>query len=157
MRKLATTAILVLVIVLDANAKGKWGEGTGFYLRDSTWKMGGFAAFNVNQVALYQWSQGGTPSFSFLVSGNGYAKYKKKKLIWDNNVDVKWGMVATGLIRSAALARQNLQKNIDILQFNTSVGYEITKSLYASFKLDFLSQFSKSYDYSQTNLLTNQR
>jgi len=33
--------------------------GDGVYLRDSTWKIGGYAGILLNQTALYQWGPGG--------------------------------------------------------------------------------------------------
>src|SRR5688572_11706824 len=102
------------VVVTEKKPKVVLG-GDGIYLRDSVWKLGGFLGFTVSQTALYQWGPGGSNNFSFLVGVNFYANYKKNKMIWDNSLDAKWGMVANGLIRSKALAQRNLQKNIDIL------------------------------------------
>ncbi len=126
-------------------------NGDGMYFRDSTWKIGGFLGFNVSQTALYQWSPGGSNNLSMLFAGNFYVQYKKKKVSWVTNLDMKYGMVANGLIREQALAQRNLQKNIDVLQFNTNLGYDITDHLYFSGKVGFLSQFSPTYDYSQTD------
>ena len=125
--------------------------GDGFYLRDSTWHIGGYLGFNISQTALYQWGQGGANNFSFLVSASAYAKYKRGKVFWDTNLDMKYGMAANGMIRNSGLARRNLQKNIDVLQFSSNVGYDIADHLYFSGKLGFLSQFSPTYDYSQTD------
>jgi len=125
--------------------------GDGIYLRDSTWKVGGFAGVTISQTALYQWAPGGSNNFSFLIGASGYANYKKKKIEWSNNLDIKYGMVANGLIRSAGLASRNFQKNIDVLQIASNIGYQVKKELYISAKLGFLSQFSKSYDYAQTD------
>ncbi len=126
-------------------------NGDGVYLRDSTWKIGGFVGVNVSQTALYQWSPGGSNNFSMLFAANFYALYKKGKVSWDTHLDMKYGMVANGLIRNAALAKRNFQKNIDVLQFNTNLGYDITDHLFFSGKFGFLSQFSPTYDYSQTD------
>jgi hypothetical protein len=125
-------------------------NGEGIYLRDSTWKLGGYIGFNLAQTALYQWSPGGTNSFSFLFTGNFYAKYKKKKLSWDSNIDLKYGMIATGLIRDGEGLR-NFQKSIDLLSIATNIGYDITDHLYFSGQASFVSQFSRTYDYSQTD------
>lgn len=125
--------------------------GDGIYLRDSTWKIGGFAGVSISQTALYQWAPGGTNSFSFLVSGNMYANYKKDRLLWENNLDVKWGMVANGLIRRATLANKNFQKNIDILAFKSNFGYELKKNLYLSAKVGLETQFTPSFDYTLTD------
>jgi DUF3078 family protein len=126
-------------------------NGTGYYNRDSTWKIGGFVGLTVSQTALYQWAPGGTNSFSFLAAASGYANYKKKNVEWSNNLDIKYGEVANGLIRDAGLASRNFQKNIDVLQLATNIGYQVKKELYISVKASFLSQFSRSYDYSQTD------
>lgn len=125
--------------------------GDGIWLRDSTWYLGGFAGVTVSQVAFYQWGPGGTNSFAFLISGNFFFNYRKKNIMWDNSLDVKWGMVANGLIRKSALAERNFQKNIDILAFKSNFGYEISKSLFASARLGFESQFSPTFDYAQTD------
>ncbi len=126
-------------------------NGNGFYNRDSTWKIGGFLGFTVSQTALYQWAPGGSNNFSFLIGANAYANYKKKNVEWCTNLDLKYGMVANGLIRDAGLASRNFQKNIDVLQLSTNVGYQVKKELYISVKASFLSQLSRSYDYSQTD------
>ena len=126
-------------------------NGTGFYNRDSTWKIGGLLGFTVSQTALYQWAPGGSNNFSILLGANAYANYKKKNIEWCTNLDLKYGMVANGLIRSEGLAARNFQKNIDVLQLSTNVGYQVKKELYVSVKASFLSQFSPSYDYSQTD------
>ena len=125
--------------------------GDGVYLRDSTWRIGGYAGVMVSQTALYQWGPGGNNNFAFLISGNFYANYKKGKVISDNSIDAKWGMVANGLIRNKSLARANLQKNIDVLAIKSMVGYQVSKSLYVAAKLGFESQFTPSYDYSLTD------
>ncbi len=130
--------------------KAKFG-GDGVYLRDSTWRIGGYAGVLVSQTALYQWGPGGNNNFAFLISGNFFANYKKGKMISDNSLDAKWGMVANGLIRNKALARTNLQKNIDLLAIKSMVGYQVTNSLYVAARLGFESQFTPTYDYSLTD------
>lgn len=123
----------------------------GIYLRDSTWKIGGFIGITLSQTALYQWGPGGNNNFAFMFATSIYANYKKDKIIWDNSLDAKWGMVANGLIRNKALARYNLQKNIDVFAIKSSLGYQIHNSLYVSARLGFESQFTPSYDYSLTD------
>lgn len=127
--------------------------GDGVYLRDSTWKIGGYIGFTVSQTALYQWAPGGNNNFAFLLGANLYANYKNKKgnIIWDNSLDAKWGMVANGLIRNKALAQKNLQKNVDVLAIKTAVGYKVSNALFVAAKLAFESQFTPSYDYSLTD------
>jgi hypothetical protein len=130
--------------------KFKFG-GDGMYLRDSTWKVGGFIGLTVTQTALYQWGPGGNNNFAFLFGANLYANYKKGKVMWDNSFDAKWGMVANGKIHTKELARSNFQKNIDLFALKSIAGYEIHKNLYASAKLGFESQFTPTYDYSLTD------
>lgn len=137
-------------VVLKKKPKFVLG-GDGIYLRDSTWKVGGYMGVVLSQTALYQWGPGGNNNFSFLLGLNLFANYKKDKLIWDNSLDAKWGMVANGLIRNKALAKSNLQKNIDVFAIKTSLGYAVSKTLYVSARLGFESQFTPSYDYSLTD------
>ncbi len=125
--------------------------GDGLWLRDSIWHVGGFAGLMVSQAAFYQWGPGGTNSFAFLISGNFYANYRKDKIMWDNSLDFKWGMVANGLIRKSSLAERNFQKNIDILAFKSNLGYQVSKTLFVSARLGFESQFAPTYDYAQTD------
>ncbi len=125
--------------------------GDGVYLRDSVWKLGGFLGFTLSQTALYQWGPGGSNNFSFLLGVNFYANYKKNKIIWDNSLDAKWGMVANGLIRDKSLAQRNFQKNIDIFAIKSLWGYQVTNSLYVGAKLGFESQFTPTFDYSLTD------
>ncbi len=125
--------------------------GEGIYVSDSTWKIGGYIGVMVSQTALYQWGPGGNNNFAFLLGASLYANYKKDKLIWDNSLDAKWGMVANGLIRNKSLAKSNLQKNIDVFGIKTSLGYAVSKSLYVSARLGFETQITPSYDYSLTD------
>lgn len=146
--------LLLLSVLLLSITEGKaFSADTKpvIQLKDTAWKIGGFAGISLSQVALYQWAPGGTNNFAFLLSGNFFTKYKKNKLSWESNLDLKWGMVANGLIRNASLARKNLQKNIDLIQFNSNFGYQVTKSLYVATRLGFESQFTRSYDYTLTD------
>jgi len=125
--------------------------GDGIYLRDSAWRVSGAMGIALSQTALYQWQGGGTNNFAFLLAIAGTANYKKGKILWDNSLDAKWGMVANGFIRKKNLAKQNLQKNIDFFNLRTVFGYELKKNLFVSAKLGFESQFSPRYDYSLTD------
>jgi len=126
-------------------------DGTGLYNRDSTWKFGGFIGATISQTALYQWSPGGTNNFAILLGANGYANYKKGKVIWDNSLEAKWGLVANGLIRKSSLAKRNFQKNIDVLALKSNFGYALSSTLFASARFSVESQFTRSYDYSATD------
>jgi hypothetical protein len=126
-------------------------DGNGIYNRDSTWKFGGFLGATISQTALYQWSPGGTNNFAILIGVNGYANYKKDKIIWDNSLEAKWGLVANGLIRRSALAKRNFQKNIDVLALKSNFGYALSSTLFASARFSVESQFTRSYDYSATD------
>ncbi|MFN8322196.1 MAG: DUF3078 domain-containing protein [Chitinophagales bacterium] len=130
--------------------------GDGIYLRDSSWKIGGYLGVVVSQTALYQWGPGGSNNFAFLIGASMYANHKKGKLIWDNSLDAKWGMVANGLIRSKSLAKSNLQKNIDLLAIKSMVGYSVTDQLYAAARIGFESQFTPTYDYSLTDTVNGE-
>ncbi len=63
---------------------------------NKTWKTGGIFSLNVNQGSLSNWSAGGD-KFSFSLNSflNVYAYYKKGKHSWDNNLDLKYGVLKT--------------------------------------------------------------
>lgn len=137
-------------VIVKPVSKFKLG-GDGVYLRDSAWKVGGFLGLTFSQTALYQWGPGGSNNLSFLGSANIYANYKKGKALWQNSLDIKYGEVANGPIKTSDLAMRNFQKNIDLIEYKTNLGYEVTKVLYVSILADFASQFTPSYDYSLTD------
>ena len=105
------------------------------------WKKGGLISINVNQGALSNWAAGGDKSSLSIASlVNLYAFYKKDKTIWDNNLDLAYGMVNT-----TSLGTRKADDRIDFL---SKYGYQISpKNWYVGALFNFRTQFAKGYSY----------
>ena len=60
------------------------------------WKLGGVISINGQQVSLTNWSAGGNNSISVAGLVNVFAKYKKGKITWDNNLELGYGVIKQG-------------------------------------------------------------
>lgn len=106
-----------------------------------TWKKGGLFNINVNQGSLTNWAAGGDRySFSLAAIANLYAYYKKDKHIWDNTLDVAYGIVNTTSLGS--------RKADDRVDFLSKYGYQISpKGWYVGALFNFRTQFAKGFSY----------
>lgn len=106
----------------------------------SPWTLEGFAGLKMTQVSLTNWSAGGDNSLAFDLQGTYQANYKKGKHIWNNRLELAYGLNKTG--------DDGVRKANDKIYLNTNYGYAIAKKWYASAFVTFQSQFSPGYDYS---------
>ncbi|MDR1757319.1 MAG: DUF3078 domain-containing protein [Culturomica sp.] len=103
------------------------------------WTKKGVAALNLTQVSLKNWAAGGESAVGFDAMLNYGADYKKGRHIWNNRLELAYGMNKTDQYGS--------RKTNDKMYLSSSYGYEISRSLYLSAGFSFLSQFSKGYNY----------
>ena len=109
------------------------------------WKTGGIFTLNVGQGSLSHWVGGGDKfSLSVISFLNVYAFYKKGKHIWDNNLDLGYGLVKT-----TSLGERKSDDRIDLL---SKYGYEIAPKWYLGALFNFRTQFANGYTYSKDNL-----
>ena len=106
----------------------------------SPWTTEGFAGLKLTQVSLTNWSAGGDNSVAFDLQGTYQANYKKGKHIWNNRLELAYGLNKTG--------EDGMRKANDKIYMNTNYGYSIAKHWYASAFTTFQTQFSPGYDYS---------
>ncbi|MBX2925990.1 MAG: DUF3078 domain-containing protein [Chitinophagaceae bacterium] len=106
-----------------------------------TWKTGGLFNINLNQGTLSNWAAGGDRSSLSLASlVSLYAFYKKDKHIWDNTLDLAYGVVNT-----TSLGTRKADDRIDFL---SKYGYQISKkNWYAGALFNFRTQFTEGYSY----------
>jgi len=104
------------------------------------WKIGGVVSVNGQQVSLTNWSAGGNNSISVAGLVNIFAKYKKGKSTWDNNLELGYGVINQG-------ASKKWWKNDDKIQFSSKFGHQIKKSWYLTALADFRTQFTNGYNY----------
>lgn len=109
---------------------------------DSTkfWDLGGVISINGQQVSLTNWSAGGNNSISVGGLVNIYAKYKKNKTSWDNNLELGYGVIKQG-------TNKKWWKNDDKIQFTSKYGRQALKNWYYSALVDFRTQFVDGYNY----------
>lgn len=107
--------------------------------RDSCWIYGGNTGLNLNQVSLSNWASGGENAIGFDILLNYSADYKQNKHLWQNRLEMAYGLNRTETNGS--------KKTNDKMYFSSTYGYEMTKSLYLSALLNFNTQFAKGYDY----------
>ncbi len=115
--------------------------------KDSTWQFGGFVGVSASQAAYYQWVPGNQFALSINCNAAGFAKFKKGKWSWDNNLEAKYGMVALGRYKSVPDRRYPFKKSDDLLQINTQAGYAIGKKMEVSILVNFKTQFAGGYGY----------
>ncbi len=115
----------------------------------SYWAFPGVTGLNFSQTAFVNWAEGGQNS----IAGNAFirlnANYKKKKLLWNNNLSAEYGMFYSA-------ANQNFQwrKNTDKFSLTSNFGYQATKHWYYAALVDFKTQFAKGYDYPDNSTRT---
>ncbi len=102
-----------------------------------SWTIGGQSSFTFNQVSLTNWAAGGKNSMSGTFLFKTFANYKKGRVIWDNTLDLGYGLTKQG--------SENMVKSEDKLQFATQFGYEAGSHWYYSALADFKTQFDDGY------------
>ena len=112
---------------------------TNHLSQDSSWTYGGNGGLNLSQVSLSNWASGGENAVGFDVLLNYSADYKQKKHLWQNRIEMAYGLNQT--------ETSGTKKTNDKIYFSSTYGYEMTKNLYLSALLNFNTQFAKGYDY----------
>lgn len=109
------------------------------------WKKGGLASVNFNQMGFTNWAAGGINALSVTTLGNVYANYAKDKIVWNNNLDVAYGMIQN--------KGQELRKNEDKIDFLTKFGHTSpVKNVNYAVLANFKSQFAPSHTYDAQNV-----
>lgn len=90
------------------------------------------------------WQAGGDSNISATLGLNYDFNYKKDNMSWDNKIIAAYGTVKT---KGDAFAK----KTDDRFTYNTLGGRKIANLWYASFFLNFNSQFAKGYTYETIN------
>ena len=125
---------LAFLGVGTVSAQTETAEGT------SPWTREGNLGLKLTQVSLTNWAAGGDNSVAFDFQGSYQANYKKVKHLWNNRLELAYGLNRTG--------EDGTKKANDKIYLNSNYGYSIAKSWYASAFATFQTQFSPGYDYS---------
>lgn len=128
MKKIFFT-LFILTATLVANAQ-----------QDTVWRRGGLFSLNFSQVSLTNWAAGGQNSIAGNAIINYFANYKKGKNVWDNNLDLGYGLIMQG-------KKGDILKSDDKIDLSSKYGREAAKHWYYSLLLNFRSQFAAGYNY----------
>lgn len=117
-------------------------------LTDTTWKRGGFASLQFNQVSFTNWAAGGENSFSLNGMAFGFANYLKGKNYWNSYANMNFGLISSQYDKS-------IRKNTDLIELQTKAGHEIGKKFYFSGLLNFRSQFANGFIYPNDSVIVS--
>lgn len=106
------------------------------------WKLNGVAGINMSQVSLSNWAAGGENSIAFDISMGYSANYSKDKSIWDNRLELAYGLNNT--------KSKGSRKTNDKIYLSSNYGYKLAEKLYLSYSLTFETQFADGFDYNIT-------
>lgn len=106
------------------------------------WKTKGNLSLLLNQSSFNNWIAGGEDSFSGTLGINYDFNYKKDDLTWDNKLLASYGLLQT---KTADFAK----KTDDRFEFNSIVGKRAFGDWYYSYFVNFRTQFTTGYIYSQ--------
>jgi hypothetical protein len=108
--------------------------------RADGWLKGGLGTFTFSQVSLTNWAGGGQNSVAANAFANLFANYKKGKSVWDNNLDVAYGVIRQG--------NGNFIKSDDRIDFMSKYGRAAIKKWNYAALLNFRTQMAPGYDLS---------
>ena len=111
------------------------------------WKTGGFSVLTFNQVSLNHWTNGGENALSTTALLNLFANYKKAKIIWDNALDMGYGLMKNNGYR--------VKKNEDKLELSSKLGYKAYKRLFYSALINYRTQFTNGYNYPNDSVIVS--
>lgn len=107
------------------------------------WDKGGVFTVNFSQVSLTNWAAGGKSSASGIFMVNTFANYKKEKLSWDNDLDLRYGFLKE--------KNNELVKSDDRIDFSSKLGFAMSEKWHYSGLINFKSQFTSGYKYPDTD------
>jgi hypothetical protein len=106
----------------------------------SNWKKKLVFNLNLNQAAFSSnWKGGGINSVGFNSLFNYKANYAKDKTTWDNEIGLMYGFVNN--------SGQGFRKTIDRIYLDTKVGRKLSDKWDLFTSLNFITQFSKGFEY----------
>lgn len=103
------------------------------------WKTGGVVGFNFAQTSLINWAAGGENSLAINGMFSGFANYKKGKSVWDNTLDIGYGLIKQG--------SEDFKKTDDKIDFLSKYGQEAFNNFYYAALFNFKTQMTPGYNY----------
>ena len=108
------------------------------------WTIQGGVGVMLNQVGLYNWQGGGEPSLAATLLYKGTFNYKKDSLIWDNYIDLAYGIIRQGT--------QDITKSDDRWEIGTKLGRQMNAKWDINGFATLRSQFTEGFDPTDANI-----
>ena len=105
----------------------------------SYWDKGALLNINFSQVSLTNWAGGGQSSVSFGAITNLKANYAKGKNVWDNRLDMAYGILRQGD------SEQPFVKTDDNIILTSLYSRQLKKNIFISGLVDFRTQFDQGF------------
>lgn len=107
------------------------------------WTRGGVFAINLAQTSLSNWAAGGQNSVAINGILSAFANYKQGKSVWDNSLDLGYGILKQG-------KKASPMKTDDKIDFLSKYGREAFDHFYYAALLNFKTQMRPGYKYPDT-------
>ncbi|MGL5681467.1 MAG: DUF3078 domain-containing protein [Marinifilaceae bacterium] len=107
---------------------------------NKNWTLKGVYTLDFNQVYLSNWAAGGDKSFALSTFVGYDANYKREAQSWNNRLEMAYGFSQIG--------SDDWRKSNDRIYLLSDYGWEFKPHWYLSALLNFRTQFSNGYDYS---------
>jgi hypothetical protein len=105
------------------------------------WDLGGISSVNLSQTSLTNWAAGGQNSLSVNGLLSLYGNYKTDKSVWDNSVDIGYGLLKQG-------KTDGFIKTDDKIDFTSKYGRKALNNWYYAVLMNFKTQVTQGYNYS---------
>jgi hypothetical protein len=111
------------------------------------WKEGGTFFINIAQTSLTNWAAGGNNSVAINGIASLFANYKKGKSVWDNYLDIGYGLMKQG-------KGEDFVKTDDKFDLLSKYGQHAFRSWYYSALLNFRTQLTNGYNYPDDSVIS---
>lgn len=108
--------------------------------RTEGWLITGNNSLLFSQSAFSNWMAGGVNSIALNANLDYEFNLTRERHIWDNRIVMGYGIQAN--------KGEEARKTNDIIDLNSSYGYNVGKNWYLASALNFKTQFTPGYDYS---------
>lgn len=128
-----------IAINAQINEVPKEVKRINFSVKDSVkgWSHDGRLLINLNQTHYENWVSGGSENMDLQANLSKNIRYKNQKIIWDNYVNINYGVNKT--------YGQEIRKTRDKLELNSIFGGNLPNKWSYSFFVNFQTQLHNSY------------
>lgn len=130
-------------IVIDSEKYVKTKSTNG---RLQGWFISGKNSLTFSQASFSNWMAGGVNSYALNANIDYEFNWTRGRHIWDNRLQL-----AYGVLRNEG---EDYRKSNDVIDLNSSYGYEFARNFYFAAALNFKTQFTEGFDYNVQDEIT---